>query len=268
MRTVLAVAFVCLAPGLASAATLTGSIVDSSASVNLAAVGTLDWARWPGYTHRANAISNVTTTGTFKTYTNDPRSIGDNSGIKVAGTGASFTFTVAASTAEQTLHYYIGGWNSTGRVTATLAGASAYSTTFTSSTTYRKVVTLRFRADSPTTLRVTYTQTGGGGSIVMQAAALAGVAAASPSSAPASTTLTWQAPTLNLDGTPLMDLTGYKVYWGTTQGTYPYSARVSGTTRTHTVSGLGVGTWYFVVTALNSDGVESAHSNVWRKIVQ
>jgi hypothetical protein len=267
MRTVVAVALLCLAPGLASAATLTGSIVDSSASVNLTSVGTLDWARWPGYTHGGNAISDVTTTGTFKTYTNDPRSIGNNSGIKVAGTGASFTFTVAATTTERTLQYYIGGWNSTGRVTVTLAGASTYTTTITSGTTFSRVVTLRFRADSATTLRVVYAQTGGGGSINMQAAALSAIAAATPAlTAPASTTLSWQPPALNLDGTPLTDLAGFRVYWGTTQGTYPYSARVA--TSTHTVSGLGVGTWYFVVTALNSDGIESAFSNVWSKVVR
>jgi hypothetical protein len=267
MRTVLAVAFLCLAPGLASAATLTGSIVSSSASVNLASVGTLDWARWPGYTHRSNLISDVTTTGTFKTYTNNPRTIGDNSAIKVAGTGASFTFTVAATTTERTLQYYIGGWNSTGRVTVTLAGAPTYSTTVTSSTTFSRVVTLRFRADSAATLRVTYAQTGGGGSINMQAAALAGTATTTSTlTAPASTTLSWQPPVLNLDGTPLTNLAGFKVYWGTTQGTYPYLARVA--TGTHTVTGLGAGTWYFVVTALNSDGAESAYSNVWSKIVR
>lgn len=270
MRTVLAVALACLSPGLASAATLTGSIADSSASVELAAVGTLDWARWPGYTHRSNAISDVATTGTFKTMSNDPRSIGGNTGIKVAGSAASFTFTVAATTTERTLTYYIGGWNSTGRVTVTLAGAPTYTTTFTSSTTFSRVVTLRFRADSATTLRVTYTQTAGGGSINMQAAALSGAAGAA-GAAPAasgSTTLSWQPPARNLDGSSLTDLAGFNVYWGTTKGNYAYSARVgSVATRTHTITGLGKGTWYFVVTALNSAGIESPYSNVWSKVV-
>lgn len=264
MRTVLAVAFACLSPGLASAATLTGSVAASSASVDLAAVGTLDWARWPGYTHRSNAISDVTTTGTFKTMSNDPRSIGDNTAIKVAGTGASFTFTVAATTTDRTLTYYIGGWNATGRVTVTLAGAPTYTTTFASSTTFSRVVTLRFRADSATTLRVTYAQTAGGGSINMQAAALAGA----PTVVGAQTTLSWQAPALNLDGSSLTNLAGFRVYWGTTPGTYSNSAQIgSAATRTHTITGLGRGTWYFVVTALNSSGIESPYSNVWSKVV-
>ena len=38
--------------------------------------------------------------------------------------------------------------------------------------------------------------------------------------------------------------------------------------RTHTVTGLAKGTWYFVVTALNSQGTESPYSNVWSKTVQ
>src|SRR5262245_18691323 len=115
---VVAAALACLAPGLGFAASLTGSNVESSASVTLASVGTLDWARWPGYTHKGTAISDVTTTGTLKTYSSGPRLIDGNAGgIKTGGTGASFTFTVAATTVERTLTYYIAGWNSSGKVT-------------------------------------------------------------------------------------------------------------------------------------------------------
>jgi hypothetical protein len=263
MKALIAIALACVTPGLSVAATLTGSIVDSSAAVNLAAVGPLDWARWPGYTHKSTLISNVTTTGTLKTYTNDPRLIGDNSGVKVAGTNASFRFTVAASTIERTLTYYIGGWNSTGRVTVTLPGAQTYTTTFTSATTYSRVVTVKYRADAPGTLNVVFTQTAGSGSINMQAAALSTIGG--------STTLTWQPPAFNVDGTPLSNLTAFNVYWGTTPGTYPNStsiAHIAGTaTRSHTVTGLGTGTWYFVVTALNAKGIESPYSNAWSKTV-
>jgi hypothetical protein len=150
---VVAVALACLAPGLGFAASLTGSNVVSSATVNLSTVGTLDWARWPGYSHKGTAISNVTTTGWLKSYTGDPRIIGDSSGIKTGGVGASFTFTVAATTVERTLTYYIGGWNSTGKITVTLPGATTYTTTFSSSTTFSRVITVKFRADSAATLR-------------------------------------------------------------------------------------------------------------------
>ncbi len=262
MKTVVAVVLACLAPGLGFAASLTGSNVVSSAPVDLAAVGTLDWARWPGYTHKSNLISNVTTTGTLKTYSNDPRLIGTNSGIKVGGPGASFTFTVAATTVERTLVYYIGGWNATGKLTVSMAGAPSYTATFSSSTTFSRVVTVKFRADAATTLRVNYTMTSGAGTVGMQAAAL------SQGQAAGSATLTWQPPTLNSDGSPLSDLSAFKVYWGTALGSYPQSTKVSNAAaRTHTVTGLAKGTWYFVVTALNAQGVESPYSNVWSKTV-
>ena len=266
MKTALvAVAFACLAPGLGFAATLTGSNVVSSASVNLSTVGTLDWARWPGYTHKGTAISDVTTTGWLKSYASDPRLIGDYSGIKTGGVGAAFTFTVAATTTERTLTYYVGGWNSTGKITATLAGATTYTTTFSSSATYSRVITLKYRADSATTLRVTYTQTAGTGTISMQAAALSQAVVAQPAD---TAILTWKPPGLNEDGSPLADLAAFKVYWGTAPGAYTQSTKISSATAlTYTVSGLTKGTWYFVVTALNSKGVESPYSNVWSKTV-
>jgi Fibronectin type III domain len=265
MKTVVAVVLACLAPGLGLAASLTGSNVVSSATVNLAAVGTLDRARWPGYTHLGTAISNVTTTGWLKSYTNDPRIIGNRDGMKVGGVGASFTFTVAATTTERTLTYYIGGWNATGRITVTLPNAPTYTTTFSSASTFSRVITVRFRADAPATLRVNYTLTAGTGSINMQAAALSQAVATTSSGA---ATLAWQPPSLNSDGSPLTDLAGFKVYWSTTKGTYSQSTRISSSARTYTVSGLARGTWYFVVTALNSQGLESPYSNVWSKTIQ
>ena len=89
--------------------------------------------------------------------------------MKVGGAGASFAFTVAATTVERTLTYYIGGWNSTGRITVTLPGAPTYTTTFSSASSFRGVITVWFRADAAGTLRVNYTQTVGAGTIKMQA---------------------------------------------------------------------------------------------------
>ena len=259
MRALLLAAALLLS-GVGHAATLTGTLANEYSPVDLPAVGTLDWARWPGYTHKGSAISDVTTTGWLKTYTSDARLIGDNSGIKTGGVGSSFTFTVAATTVERTLTYYIGGWNSTGKVTVTLPGATTYTTTFSSSATYSRVITVKLRADSATTARVTYTQTAGSGTISMQAAAL--------SQALSSTLLTWAPPALNSDGSPLTDLAAFKVYWGTTPGTYSQSTKIANAAaRSYTVSGLTTGTWYFVVTALNASGTESPYSNVWSKTV-
>lgn len=83
-----------------------------------------------------------------------------------------------------------------------------------------------------------------------------------------STTLSWTAPTQNEDGSPLTDLAGYKIYWGTTPGVYPNSVTIDnpGLT-THVVGNLAAGTYEFVATAINSDGVESVYSNTATKML-
>jgi hypothetical protein len=77
-----------------------------------------------------------------------------------------------------------------------------------------------------------------------------------------SITLAWDAPTTNVDTTPLTDLAGYKVYYGTTQGAYAQFVDTHNINTTYTldVSGLPPGTYYIAVTAYNSSGVESAYS--------
>lgn len=81
-------------------------------------------------------------------------------------------------------------------------------------------------------------------------------------------TLTWTPPTQNTDGTPLLNLTGYKVYWGTTPGQYPNSVEIMTASQTmYVVDGLTPGTWRFAVTALNSVGAESEFSNVAMKTI-
>lgn len=77
------------------------------------------------------------------------------------------------------------------------------------------------------------------------------------------TTLSWTPPTENDDGTPLT-LTGYKIYWGSTEGHYPHSVTLDnpGLSR-YVIEQLAAGTWYFVATALSADG-ESDPSNVVR----
>jgi hypothetical protein len=81
--------------------------------------------------------------------------------------------------------------------------------------------------------------------------------------------LSWTAPTQNEDGTPLTDLAGFKIYWGTTQGgPYPTSVDIPDPAQTtHTVTGLADGTWYFVATAYNIGGTESQYSGEASKVL-
>ncbi len=83
-----------------------------------------------------------------------------------------------------------------------------------------------------------------------------------------SVTLSWVAPTQNEDNTPLVDLAGYRIYWGTSPGSYPNSVTINnpGLT-TYVVENLGPGTYQFVATSFNASGVESGYSNPVAKTV-
>ena len=89
-----------------------------------------------------------------------------------------------------------------------------------------------------------------------------------PSDPPAmgAATLTWAAPSTNVDGTPLTSLAGYKVYYGSTPDSFA-SVDV-GYTSTYQVVGLAKGqTYYFAVTAYDSNGNESDLSTIVSKVV-
>ena len=83
-----------------------------------------------------------------------------------------------------------------------------------------------------------------------------------------SATLSWTPPTQNTDGTPLTDLAGFKVRWGTSQGTYPNAATINnpGIT-TYLVENLPPSTYYFVATAFDTAGNESTFSNAASKTI-
>ena len=83
-----------------------------------------------------------------------------------------------------------------------------------------------------------------------------------------SATLTWTPPTQNTDGSPLTDLAGYRIYYGTSPGNYSNTAAVSNPgVASFVVDGLTQGTWYFVTTSINTSGIESAYSNEATKTV-
>ena len=90
-----------------------------------------------------------------------------------------------------------------------------------------------------------------------------------PTSTTGSATLTWTPPTRNTDGSTLTDLFAFKVYWGTSSGTYSNQIVINNPlAATWTINNLAVGRWYFAVTALNIDGIESVKSTEASKLVQ
>jgi hypothetical protein len=84
-----------------------------------------------------------------------------------------------------------------------------------------------------------------------------------PSVGTHSAALSWVAPTENTDGTPVTDLAGYHIYYGTNAGELTSSIDVAGGGSTnYTVNGLAEGTYYFAVIAYNSAGFDSGKSNI------
>lgn len=70
-------------------------------------------------------------------------------------------------------------------------------------------------------------------------------------------------PTTTADGTTLLNLAGYYIYYGTNPSALTQEVQVSniGVT-TYDVGNLSSGTWYFVVTSYTTDGTQSVPSNV------
>ena len=74
-------------------------------------------------------------------------------------------------------------------------------------------------------------------------------------------TLSWQAPTMNADGTSLVDQKGYKEHYGAASKSYSDTIQVSNAgITTYVVENLAAGKYYFAVTAYNSAGQESSLS--------
>lgn len=79
-------------------------------------------------------------------------------------------------------------------------------------------------------------------------------------------TVRWAAPTENVDGTPLTDLTGFAVYWGNGSGNYNSSTNLGAGAREWTLD-VAPGTYYLSVTAINSQAEESGYSNEIVKVI-
>ena len=80
--------------------------------------------------------------------------------------------------------------------------------------------------------------------------------------------LTWTAPSTRADGTPLSlaEISGYRIYYGESEGDYPNSADVAdGTATSATVTDIPVGNYYLVMTTYDVDGRESGYSSAIQK---
>lgn len=81
---------------------------------------------------------------------------------------------------------------------------------------------------------------------------------------PTSTTATlrWSEPTSNTNGTPLTNLAGYRIYYGTDAKNLDETVALSSPQDTSYALNLTPGTWYFAIKSVTSTGAESAMSDV------
>ena len=96
-------------------------------------------------------------------------------------------------------------------------------------------------------------------------------AAAPPPPAPtySSVNLQWLPPTENTDASPLTNLAGYHVYYGTAPQSLTSTITVANPgIAGYVVENLTPGTWYFAVAAYNSFGVEGELSDLTSMLVQ
>jgi fibronectin type III domain protein len=115
------------------------------------------------------------------------------------------------------------------------------------------------------------------GAWIAIASLLSGCIDPGPSSAPAphslssgsrTATVSWDAPTSNTNGTPLTDLTGYRIYYGSSPGELVETIRIGSIgMQTYVIDDLEPGTWYFAVVAVAANGAESSLSDIAVKTI-
>ena len=77
-----------------------------------------------------------------------------------------------------------------------------------------------------------------------------------------SLTLAWEVPQENEDGSPLLDLAGYRIRYGKEPDYYPDVIEIGRPDLTeYLVGGLEAGTYFFVLSAFNRSGLESYYSD-------
>jgi hypothetical protein len=100
---------------------------------------------------------------------------------------------------------------------------------------------------------------------VAPVAAAPPAAAAAPPPAPTTgtraVTLNWAAPTQYENGSPFVDLAGYRIFYGSAPGKYTKLVEIAPGTTSHNILSLPATTHYFSISAYNHEGVESALSN-------
>ena len=185
-------------PVTITSSSITGTVADQTAAVNLTAEGTLDWAKVGGTNstsidHKASGgsqISGFSISYPSTQYTDNAYAVswsdglptvssaGTTNGTYVSGANSYIQFMVPASNTLRTVKVYVGGYNITGEFTAQLNDYSA--PTFTvdvsspANASMYKVFTITYgTAAWGNGMYVTWKQTSGTGNVSLMAVTLA-----------------------------------------------------------------------------------------------
>ncbi len=83
-----------------------------------------------------------------------------------------------------------------------------------------------------------------------------------------SITVSWNLPTRNVDGTPLTDLAGYRIYYGMDSRRYTERVTIENPSVSRfAINDLIAGTYYLAVTSIDSEGIESDYSSEIVRVV-
>jgi fibronectin type 3 domain-containing protein len=215
---------------------LTGSGTSVTTTANLTGEGSNDWLHWgTALIRKAGVTSQVSNylivgSGAVQVYSNDLRALSwtdgtptvsgtDNNGIFINASGNGYSFTAPADTTTRVLTVHVGGWNSSGTLTAHLSDGSAANfvdSTALASGQYDRNYTLTYSAASAgQTLTISWVMSSGTGNVTLNGAALQASTDTTPPSAPSGLTATAASGSqINLSWTASTDnvgVTGYKV---------------------------------------------------------
>jgi hypothetical protein len=95
------------------------------------------------------------------------------------------------------------------------------------------------------------------GGLALSGCTRVNVGSTAPTVPPGTAVLSWDAPTKGIDGTPITNLAGYHVYYGTSVEAMDQLVDVPGAANTSvSIGNLGSGTYYFSVAAYTTAGIE------------
>ena len=103
--------------------------------------------------------------------------------------------------------------------------------------------------------------------ILLAFIACSGGSSSTVSSTPSSPFLEWDPPLSDVQGAPIVNLAGYRIYYGTAPGDYVGFIDVPGNVTQYPIADLSLAvpvnntTYYIAVTAFDYDNYESEYSN-------